>query len=86
LIEQENSTTDTTTDTPSFTADVPKTTGTPMSLGSLGLPDADADARELSEIAKRPAITLPQPRQAVIELLREPGAPRDFVPSRALVI
>lgn len=86
LIEQETSTTDTTTDTTAITADVPTTTGTPMSLGSLGLPDADADARELSEIAKRPAITLPQPLQAVIELLREPGAPRDFVPSRALVI
>lgn len=51
-----------------------------------GMPDADADARELAEIAKRPAITLPEPLHSVMALLREPGAPADFVGSRQLAI
>jgi hypothetical protein len=64
----------------------PTTPETPMPAGPLGLPDADADARELAEIAKRPAITLPEPLHAVMKLLRDPGAPTDFVSTRQLAI
>lgn len=64
----------------------PTTTETPMPAGPHGLPDADADARELAEIAKRPAITLPEPLHSVMSLLREPGAPTDFVGTRQLAI
>lgn len=67
---------------PTFT----KTTETPMPSGPHGLPDADADAAELSEIAKRPAIVLPEPLHAVMKLLRDPGAPTDFVSTRQLAI
>jgi hypothetical protein len=59
---------------------------TPMPTDSHGFPDADADAAELAAIAKRPAITLPEPLHAVMSLLREPGAPTDFVGTRQLVI
>jgi hypothetical protein len=73
-------------DSESLPTTTTKTTETPMPSGPLGLPDADADARELAEIAKRPAITLPEPLHSVMKLLRGPGAPSDFVGSRQLAI
>ena len=54
--------------------------------GGVTLPDAEADAAELREIAKKPAITLPEPLQSVIALLRDEQAPRDFISTRQLAI
>jgi S-DNA-T family DNA segregation ATPase FtsK/SpoIIIE len=54
--------------------------------GAVAFPDAEAAAAELREIAKKPAITLPEPLQSVITLLRDEQAPRDFISTRQLAI
>jgi S-DNA-T family DNA segregation ATPase FtsK/SpoIIIE len=54
--------------------------------GAVAFPDAEAAAEELREIAKKPAITLPEPLQSVIALLRDEQAPRDFISTRQLAI
>lgn len=51
-------------------------------------PDAEAGVAELTAIADRigTPLTLPEPLAAVMALLAEPQAPRDFIPTRQLAI
>lgn len=58
----------------------------PQASGVGEFPDADAAIAELSEIAKRPALTLPEPLASVMALLREEQAPSDFIGTRQLAI
>lgn len=51
-----------------------------------GWPDTDKDVAELSAIARRPALTLPEPLASVMSLLRDADAPKDWVSTQRLAI
>lgn len=58
----------------------------PAGAGGVEFPDAAEGIAELTEIANRPGVTLPEPLGAVIALLGEPQAPKDWISTRQLAI
>lgn len=69
---------------PALQKDVPPPAAPTVEPG--GWPNVEDDIAELTAIARKPALTLPEPLQSVMKLLTEVPAPKDWISTQQLAI
>lgn len=72
---------------PTLDVPPPAAPGAPVTAAEPGgWPNVEDDVAELTAIARKPALSLPEPLQSVMKLLAEEPAPKDWISTQQLAI